>query len=257
MSSCSQGKKEVNLAYKFRPNQVKEYSSTIKGTSKILEANSVLQSHNFSYRSTLREKVIAVVDSSKARILLTNTADKSETPNEPQKSWSLEYIIENDGIIVEFFPEDSTQLEMVEYYKNYYEQAMPVFPDFAVSEGYSWTQTVKLIVKEQGNTNVETRYKVKSLVREAGYDCAAIEYSGSMIIPQRLIKQDGGLTIQLNRISTSGVIYFAYIEGMIIRQDENLEITTETSTYAGGITTKSTSSSHISSGMLLTRYENK
>lgn len=256
--SCDPGKKEIKLAYKFRPSQSREYVSIIKISSTLNETGKSIQKDNYSFKSTLLEQVIAVIDSTKARISLTNISEKPEMPisetghNKTQMAWSIEYLIANNGKILEFFPEDSGSNAVIEAYRNYYEQASPVFPDEPVSENQSWGQTVKLIVKDEGPTSAETKYNVKAFVREAGYDCAVIEYAGNMIIPFRKIEPDGSIMIGLNRIGTKGVIYFGYVHGMIVKQEESYDIQLEGSRIGGGQRTKVTASSKMTSSMILT-----
>jgi hypothetical protein len=258
LMSCDPGKKEVRLTYKFRPSQSREYVSMIKISSMINETGKSLQRDNYSFRSTLLEQVIAVIDSTKARISLTNVSEKPEMPisqtgrDESPRAWSIEYLIANNGKILEFFPEDSGSSAVIEAYRNYYEQASPVFPDEPVSENQSWGQTIKLIVKDEGPTSAETKYNVKAFVREAGYDCAVIEYTGNMIIPYRKIEPDGSIMIGLNRIGTKGVIYFGYVYGMIVKQEETYDIQMEGSRIVNGQKTKITASSKMTSSMILT-----
>jgi len=257
-ASCDPAKKEVQLAYKFRPSQNREYTSTIKVSSTINEAGKTPQSEDYSSRSILLEQVIAVIDSTKARISLTNVSDRPESPisqsgkEESPRAWSIEYLMGANGKILEFFPEDSTSSALINAYKNYYEQASPVFPDVPVSEGQSWDQSVKLIVKDEGATSAETKYKVKSFVREAGYDCAIIEFTGNMILPYRKVENDGSLIVGLNRINSKGVIYFGYVHGMIVRQDETYDIQLDASRIGGGQKSKLTAVSRMMNSMILT-----
>ncbi len=254
---CDPSIKEVRLAYKFKPSQSREYLNTMKISSTITEAGKPPKSEDYSVRSTLLEQVIAVMDSTRARISLTNITDKPNMPvsqtgqNESPRAWTIEYLMANNGKIQEFFPEDSSSAAMLETYKNYYEQASPVFPDEPVSENHSWGQTVKLIVKGEGPTNAETKYNVKAFVREAGYDCAIIEYSGNMILPYRNTEPDGSLLIGLNRIKSKGVIYFGYVHGMIIKQEETYDIQMEGYRIGGGEKKKITAVSKLMSSMIL------
>ncbi len=112
--------------------------------------------------------------------------------------------------------EDPTRIR---YIRNYYEQGMPVFPAQEVAPGYSWTQTTKVILPEETMEATMT-YTVTSLVREAGYDCAIIECDGTMIIPIEPNPRDSVQISGLDRIKTTGLLYFAYREGMVVLQHE-------------------------------------
>ena len=134
----------------------------------------------------------------------------------------------SDGKIVDVFPEDDLPDESIDYYRRLFEQASPMYPDEPVSVGYIWSHTVKVLLNE-GVTDASTTYKIKSFVREAGFDCAVIEYKGNMIIPLSNKCVDEGMVITegLDRIEVEGVTYYAYVEGMVIREDESSHLIRE------------------------------
>ena len=68
--------------------------------------------------------------------------------------------------------------------------------------------------------NASTTYTIKSFVRELGYDCAVIEYTGNLLIPIEPKKDDKTQRSGIDKIQTKGMIYFAYIEGLVIKQTE-------------------------------------
>jgi hypothetical protein len=230
LASCGVEKKEVRLVFKYHPGQSRQYASEIKIFSELTEQGKTPVTKSLSYKSTVLEEVASIADSATARIRLTDIIRNPDTKSDPgnpadpidsqTQKLSIEYLTGTNGKMIDIFPMDSFNRDLITYYKNYYEQALPVFPDTPVTEGFSWTQSVKLIVKGEGNTKAETTYKVKSFVREAGFDCAVIEYDGKLILPFRGIDRDGGLVTKLERIDSHGVIYFAYNEGSIIRQTE-------------------------------------
>jgi hypothetical protein len=257
---CDSGKKEVRFLFKFKPGLTREYRNLVKTTATITEGNKPVKKENYSRQSRVLEQVIAVLDSSKARVSLSSIYDAPEaasaSPSDSGASkprvWSIEYLTAANGKILEFFPHDSTEREMVEAYKNYYEQAAPVFPDQPVGEGYSWSQTTRLIVKEEGTTNVETRYKVRSFVREAGYDCAVIDFEGDMVLPFRSTKSDETLVVGLEKIKAKGVIYFGYLIGTIIKQEETYDFRSEGECIKNGKSEKYVSTGQVMHTIVLT-----
>ncbi|SYZ74058.1 hypothetical protein TRIP_C60328 [Candidatus Zixiibacteriota bacterium] len=243
MAGCATEKKEVRLAFKFRPNQKRQYSNEVKVSSKTFESGRVVRTGANSYKTNINEDVVSLADSGQARIRLTDIIevpsrkDSELAKADPrQEEWSLEYLMAPNGKVLELYPSDSLSTELVTFYKNYYEQALPVFPQNPVSEGYSWSQSVKLIVKNEGTTRAETTYRVRALVREAGYDCAVIEYQGNLVLPFRGTDKEGALVIKLERINSDGKIYFAYREGMIVRQEETYTIESEGTRSLNGAT---------------------
>jgi hypothetical protein len=260
---CGKEVKEIRLAYKFKPGQKNIYSNQIKSNSRIYEGKNLVSRGELAYRSVLTEEILSTVDSTSARIRLTDISVRPNPGNNDSTDsdsishkWSLEYLMNSDGKIIEIFPQNPEGSEWLEYYKNYYEQALPVLPDFAVTPGYSWSQTVKLIVRNEGATRVETTYRLKALAREAGYDCAVIEYEGELILPYRRTEK-GAVTIErLDKAKTKGVIYFAYKEGSIIRQDESYEIESAGNKISKTSTVPFKSLSKRSSSMVLTGRTN-
>jgi hypothetical protein len=111
----------------------------------------------------------------------------------------------------------------IKYLKNYYEQGLPVFPWYEVSPGYSWTQTTKVILPQETMEAV-MNYRVASLAREIGYDCAVIESDGEMIIPVEPSEDGSSQASGYDRIKTTGVLYFAYKDGIVVRQREQWSI---------------------------------
>ncbi len=96
---------------------------------------------------------------------------------------------------------------------------MPVFPTGEISVGFNWTQSAKVMMPSQ-TMEASTTYEVKSLVREMGYDCAVIEFTGNLIIP---IEPDPADSIQVSgvdKIETTGKLYFAYKDGLVVLQRE-------------------------------------
>ena len=62
--------------------------------------------------------------------------------------------------------------------------------------------------------------EICALAREAGYDCAVIKCDGGMIIPLEPNPKDSVQRSGLDRIRSTGLLYFAYKEGMVILQRE-------------------------------------
>jgi hypothetical protein len=116
------------------------------------------------------------------------------------------------------FPEDEDYTS-VQYIKNYYEQGMPVFPARELAPGDSWTQTTKVVLPGEP-MEASVSYKVTALVREAGYDCAVIECDGQLFIPIEPNPKDTVQRTGLDNIKSTGKLYFAYKEGMVVLQRE-------------------------------------
>jgi hypothetical protein len=259
LASCGVEKKEIRLAFKYQSGQKRQYTNTIKASSQLDESGKLVKTSEVSYKSTINEEVLGIPDSGGARIRLTNIIDDITSPKSDSAKidpsavkWIIEYLMTSNGRIADIYPQDSTSRNITGFYKNYYEQALPVFPDRPVSEGYSWSQTVKVIIQKEGTTKAETNYEVRSFVREAGYNCAVIEYKGNLILPFQNTGQDGSLAIGLEKITSSGVIYFGYEAGLIVRQEEAYDIQSEGTKTRDGQSRKFNLSSKRTSSLILT-----
>ena len=241
LAGCGSGVKEAKIAFKFELGQKQQYTNEVKISAQIYDnAGKLTNTSNLSYRSTLYEEVILPSDSSRARIRLTdivnrpNPSGSAAGADSITHKWSIECLMGANGKVWDIYAGDSISPDLLNFYKNYYEQALPVFPEQPVKEGDSWRQTIHLLVRKEGVKKAETEYKVRSFVREGGYDCAVIEYKGNMILPFQGVEKDGSLVVKLERVTTKGVIYFAYREGLIIRQQETYNSENEGTRTSGG-----------------------
>lgn len=241
---CGVEKKEIRLAFKFQTGQKQLYASAVKTSSQIYESGALIKSSDISFKSDVSEEVLSVDKNNEARIRLTDISKKVSINREDStkldtiaQSWSIEYLMTPNGKIADIFSQNLSNINITNFYKNYYEQALPVFPEIPVAEGYSWSQTIKLIIKNEKPTKAETFYKIRAFVREAGYDCAIIEYKGNMILPFTGTDKDGNLVVKLEKINSEGVIYFGYSAGVIVSQEENYSVQTEGTKTKDGIST--------------------
>jgi hypothetical protein len=250
LMSCGDGQKEIRLTFHYKTGAVYDYEKTVKDSFKYYENGKLIQDNDKTRESRIKEEILGLVGDTDARIRLTETmtADINDS-NDSQGI--LEYISDANGRIKEILKTDSLNPEVLEFFKNYCEQSMPVFPDTIITEGYSWKQSVNLMIADSGNTTAETIYKVRSFVRENGYDCAVIEYNGRLIIPFRKIGSDSSLTIILEHIKSDGVLYFAYRDGIIISQKEMLEFNSEGTKIKNGVSSEIKMAGRVSNSLRL------
>lgn len=223
---CSQGDRSVTLQFRFEPGLSSVYKQTNKRNLQITASDSVIMDESSTFDMTIEQEVIEVNPDGSAVIIETDTWDY-ERPNKEdttvidtiQEVRKLEIVVEPDGRIVDLEFLTDTSPSMIKYLKNFYEQGMPIFPSDEVSPGYSWTQTTKVILPD-GPMEASTTYKLTSFAREGGYDCAVIECDGELILPLEADMSEKTPRRGIDRISTSGVTYFAYKEGVVVQQRE-------------------------------------
>lgn len=213
LSGCGIGEKSVFLTYKFDPDKKYHFVYDSKSAYKAYENNKLVFTGDSAFSITYTQEVVEIIDSVSAQLRFTySSGAKSESD-----TWSTEYVMMSNGEIRDILDNDNT--ESLDYYRKLFDQTSPNYPSESVAEGFVWKHTVKVLLSE-GLTDAETTYKVRSIVREAGYDCAVIEYNGEMLIPLSPdCNGENTVTTGEDRISVDGVVYFAYIEGIIIKEE--------------------------------------
>ncbi len=226
LSGCGEQTKKVRLAFKFPADKVYHYTYDSKSSAVVNENGETTITDERSGRILYSQEVTKTIDSNISRLLFSYTrADEEE---KEQVKWTTGCIMATDGKIIEFFPDSNLSDESFKYYRRLFEQTAPIYPHELVPEGYSWTNSYKVLLDE-GMTEATTSYKIKAFVREAGYDCAVIEYKGNIVIPLGSNPMgDGSVTVKgVDRIEVEGVSYFSYTEGIMIRQEEDSHLVRE------------------------------
>jgi hypothetical protein len=248
--SCGNSQKEIRLVFQYKVGAVNVYEKTIKSLFKHYENGQLVQNSDNLRESRTREEILDLTADGDAHLRLTETM-KADSSDSLCSTSSLEYISKTNGAVEKILQTDSLNPDVLEFYTNYCEQSMPVFPDTLITEGFSWKQTINLLIADSGKTTAETVYRVHSLVRENGRDCAVIEYSGNLIIPFRKIDSDSSLTIVLEHIKSNGVLYFDYRDGLIVSQRETMEFNSEGTKIKNGISSELKMTGHISNSLQL------
>jgi hypothetical protein len=243
--SCGEQKKEVTLAYKFSPDKIYHFIYESETSTSVYEAETLSLSDENHLKVNYTQKTVEILSDSSARLQYDyKMTQKGEGPRSARDKgnfteWTSECIMDRNGRVVEFSPDSTVPQQTIDYYRQLFEQTSPMYPSRPVSEGYSWSHTVKVSI-DNSLTDATTDYTVKSLVREGGYDCALIEYRGVMYVPLAENPPDDE-NIEINavdKIEVSGVAYFAYTEGIVIREDESTILTREGTQTKEGIKTE-------------------
>lgn len=225
--ACDQGQRKVTIRFKFKQGMKLDYRQTAKGSLQSYRADSLMSDRFNEYTVLLGWYVRRVLDDGTAEIVeskdfkLTAT-DKSSPGRADTVTEQREIImyVKPNGKVEDLEYSNGEQKSKVTYMKNYIEQGQPVFPARELREGDSWTQTTKVILPD-GPMDASTTYEITSFARERGYDCVIIAYDGNLIIPlDKMSEEHYKMLSGVDNIHASGHIYFAYEEGMIVRQTE-------------------------------------
>ncbi|KAA3636658.1 MAG: hypothetical protein DWP97_02305 [Calditrichaeota bacterium] len=225
--SCSESgsDKKISLKFKYKPDMRLEYKQDSKQQTTVYQNDSVIEKSSDSYIAFINQEVRSVESDSTFKIYeediwrytVPNKEDSTKKDTVEQVR-EMELFVQDNGKILDF-EFLSGEKQRYSYIKNYYEQGLPIFPKDEVHTGYSWTQTTSVVLPNE-TMKASTTYKINSLVRELGYDCAIIKYNGNLIIPIEPTKSDSTNRSGLDKITTDGMIYFAYKEGIVIKQTE-------------------------------------
>ncbi len=227
---CSQGDKKVHLRLKYTQGETLHYEQTSHRTTQVFENDSLAKTQSISQDYTITEEVLEVkgdiatvletVVTQKVKKKQDDTAAVADTTE-----WKDQYTfsVQPNGKVLNMDWENVESDTRIAYLQNYYEQIMPIFPSEEVSPGFSWTQTTKVVLPDDV-MEASTTYRVKSLVRESGYDCVVIEYDGTLLIPLKTSDDEPDLLGGLDSIEASGVIYFAYQKGLTVLLRQRLVI---------------------------------
>ncbi len=234
LGGCGTDKKEIKLAYKFDTGKKYHFVYNSQTSTTAYENDKLVYSGDSTFRVSYVQEAVEILDDTSARLRFTYT---DENRGGISKTWSTEYVMSTNGEITGLAADEEVTEESVEYYKKLLEQAAPMYPEEAVTEGFTWNHTVRILLDE-GATDAKTTYKVKSFVREAGYDCAVIEYKGNMVIPLEAdCISEKGAAVGHDKIEVEGAAYFAYTEGIVIKEEENSKLVREGTVTIEGQTT--------------------
>jgi hypothetical protein len=222
LTGCEQGRKKVTLRFKYQPGLHLVYDLNQKANHRRLEGDSVVSRGSSEIQMVIEETVRRMVDDSTAEILefseWTSTWSKegdSATSDTNLDSREMILYVKPNGKVIDIEFVSKTPEASIDYLENYYEQGFPVFPAGEHSQGYSWTQTTKVLLEEEP-VEASTTYKIESFAREQGYDCVVISYDGNLVIPVKPGPDDSLETRGVNRIQITGMMYFAHKEGITV-----------------------------------------
>ncbi|MFQ5498337.1 MAG: hypothetical protein ACE5FH_01575 [Candidatus Zixiibacteriota bacterium] len=224
--SCTQGDKTVQLRFGLAPDATYSYDQTNRRNVRVTSGDSVLYERVENYGASYSMQVIEAVDDTTAEVVERVTwtweepnKDDSAQIDTVERSREMAMTMYATGRVSNLRVISGVDSSHFAYLRNYYEQGLPVFPAGEHVPGYTWTQTTKVVLPDQ-TLEASTTYRIKSLVREAGYDCAVLAFDGLLIMPLAPDPSDSTQKSGIDRIQTTGVIYFAYKEGAVVLQRE-------------------------------------
>lgn len=223
---CSQSEQKIRLRFNYQPGLELTYLQTSKRFVRLLAGDSVIDHYSTSATGTITQLVGKVSADGSANVREVSVwqslpLDRGAAGVDRQSDVTeYDILLLPDGKITNIKAVSGQEENALDYIRSYYRQGGPVFPDGELAPGYTWTQntTIKLL---DDSLEATTTYRITTLAREAGYDCAVIEYTGSMVIPVKANSPGTTGNAEFDRISGTGLIYFAYNEGLVVLQREH------------------------------------
>lgn len=231
-SGCTQQKKSVQLRLKFTPGQIHTFEIHRKHHWMKFEGDSVKSEGTYTIDLTAVETVRRVLEEGTAEVIqkvhrtvYEPRMDDPKVIDTMVSDNSLTLYMRPDGRLVDLDFEESGVTDTA-YIRQFYEQASTVFPKGPVEQGKTWSHSTHVMLNDE-KVEASTTYELKSFAREKGYDCAVIEYDGNLLLP--IPARDGDSTMRqgVDKIDVSGMMYFAYVEGVTVSMRERWLIDSE------------------------------
>jgi hypothetical protein len=257
-AGCGQGTKMITLRFKYTPGEKLVYDLTQKTNSEATEGDSVISKGTHEIKMTIEDVVRRMVDDSTAEVLESSKwrfstivkNDSNIVDTNEYKREMVMYTNPNGKVVDVEFTSEMSESSM-EYMRSYIDQAMPVFPSGEHGQGYSWTQTTRVLLDDEP-VEASTTYEIKSFAREQGHDCVVISYDGNLVIPVKPNPKDSVQRSGVNRIQITGMMYFAYKEGLTVSNRDRWVVKGERTEVTNGKAKKYTILYEGDSTMLLT-----
>lgn len=228
VNNCDNGQKSILLSYKFIQDTKLTYEQVLNREVTITENDSIIKNYTTSISADVIQKYSDILDDGSATITEMDTW-YFETPSEmdstmiEKKKMSRELKLKAlpNGKVYDIIFTDEEDLASREYIKSIYEQGMPEFPSNKISPGESWTQSKEVVLADGTIMKPSTTYKFKEIKSKNGYNCAVIECEGTLVIPLTPDPKDTTMRTGVDKISTTGTIYFAIDEGITVLLQEH------------------------------------
>lgn len=230
---CSGQQQDFVLRYRFQPGKTQTYEHITTRNYQVRMQDSIIDSGSGEYRMIIQTTCRNMVNDTTAEIAEVHTW--TVTKRNPDDSTKVDSSVTEERLSVwmmtngrisniEFAGEQNVTQST--YTQNVVDQGTPVFPSNRLSTGSNWTQTSQISVGEK-QYDASTTFQVTGFMKEGSYDCAVIKYQGNMIIPVIENPTDSVKRSGIDHVTTDGTLYFAPVEGLLVKQHEHWTIAGE------------------------------
>lgn len=219
--ACERPTKTIRLQFKLNPGLAITYASVSRSELVAMIGDSVVSRSEGSSTRSYYEHVDSLSGDTASWVTVEVSTDYQSTitrdtvvTDTGQSTAKYMYLGRPSGEILDIVPVENVDQKWVDKQLEFLRQAQPSFPATDMAVGFSWTQTTKIQLPGEVR-EASLTYKIKSFVRERGYDCVVLEFEGLHLKPFEKKGETERVT-GINRTTTQGTIYFAYREGIIV-----------------------------------------
>jgi hypothetical protein len=225
--------KEVPLEFKQQPQEAYFYSVSDSVEWEIEDVDN--RRYAFQHLQAQESRmVIEAIDSAAVRSLtMSFVVTKDTMLNAPEFvlkrrrqsmiGWKFGFDLRmrQNGEIVKVVTDDP---KLAFEYDRSYKPSQPVFPDHAITPGYSWTQNFSVEVPRGNPTVATTRYQLDSFTKVDRFDCAVINFKGELEYeecyqpPADKPAKEFIAKKYRSQVTSEGRIYFAHREGFMVKK---------------------------------------
>ncbi|MDX9856749.1 MAG: hypothetical protein RBT76_03055 [candidate division Zixibacteria bacterium] len=238
-AGCTQQKKSVLLRLKFEPGQTHVFEINRKHHWMKFNGDSMSAEGTYAIDITAEEQVRRVLAEGTAEIIQTiNRRVYEPRMGDPNvidtmvSTSTLTLYMHPDGRLADL-DFGQSGVKDTAYTRQFYEQASTVFPKGPVEQGKTWSHSTHVMLNDE-KVEAATTYELKSFAREKGFECAVIAYDGNLLLPIPPMDGDSTLRQGVDRIDVSGMMYFAYVEGVAVSIRERWLIDSDRKMVEGG-----------------------
>lgn len=224
LGTCGDQNRKVIIRYPHQMGYVNIFKQDGSQKADVWQEDSLVYSYSRDISFDISQRVLRILPDSTAAVeelssmvlIAPNRKDTAVIDTMKEARSFVLYEAPN-GKIVDFESQTPIDSTATAHFRSWYEQACPVFPDSAVGIGSTWANRNTVTVDSQ-KLETSTSFTVRAFEQLRGYDCIVVDFSGNIILPVRVSKEDSLLLGGRDEIRVDGSFWFACKEGLFVEQ---------------------------------------
>jgi len=224
LSTCGEQNRKVIIRYPHQMQYVNLFKQEGSQKVQVWQGDSLVYSFTRSIFFDISQRVLrvlpdstAAVDEKSSMVLISPNRMDSLIVDTIKEDRSFVLYEAPNGKIVDFESQTPIDSATTTHFRSWYEQACPVFPDSAVGIGSQWVNRNTVTVDSQ-TLETSTSFTVRGFEQLRGYDCIVVDFTGNVILPVRVSKDDSMVLGGRDELRVDGTFWFACNEGLFVEQ---------------------------------------